>query len=111
AAVALILSRGRHLTLATPLGLGKPNRLLNAVYAAVAADPSRSLRIQTALSLDPPSAGSGLKARFLGPFLARHFGSDYPVLDYVRAMRADCLPANVQVDEFYMQSGALLGSG
>ena len=109
-AVALVLATGSDVTLATPLGLGKPNRLLNAIYAAVKAEPARSLRIQTALSLDPPAAGSGLQARFLEPFLERQFGADYPHLDYARDLRADRLPANVLVEEFYMQSGALLGS-
>jgi len=110
-AVALVLAAGADLSLATPLGLGKPNRLLNAIYAAVVADPSRRLRIQTALSLDPPAPGSGLRARFLRPFLERQFGADYPRLAYADDLRRGELPGNVLVEEFYMRSGALLGSG
>ena len=109
-AVALVRSRGTRLGLATPLGLGKPNRLLNAVYDAFAADPATSLRIMTALSLMPPSPGSGLKRRFLLPFLERHFGPDYPRLHHATAQAADRLPPNIEVEEFYLQSGALLGS-
>ncbi len=111
AAVALLYARvDGPIVLAAPLGLGKPHRLLNAIYARAEADPSRPLTITTALSLDPPRAGAGLQARFLGPFLARHFGEDFPALAYVRAQKAGRLPAHVRVQEFYMQSGALLGN-
>lgn len=99
------------LRVGAPLGLGKPHRLLNALYARIEKDASRPLRICTALSLDPPPAsGKGLEGRFLGPFVKRHFGDDYPRLAYVQAMRRDALPAHVEVEEFYMQSGAMLGS-
>lgn len=98
------------LHVATPLGLGKPHRLINALYARVEVEASRALHLYTALSLDPPSAGKGLQARFLGPFVARHFGEDFPHLVYVRALRRDALPPNIEVEEFYMQSGAMLGS-
>ncbi|MBD9369405.1 acetyl-CoA hydrolase/transferase C-terminal domain-containing protein [Xanthomonas sp. XNM01] len=111
AAVEDILSRlPPALRVGAPLGLGKPHRLLNTLYARIAADPQRPLHLYTALSLDPPPAGKGLQARFLGPFLKRHFGEDFPRLAYVQAMRRDALPAHVEVEEFYMQSGALLGS-
>ncbi|GAB2662060.1 acetyl-CoA hydrolase/transferase C-terminal domain-containing protein [Arenimonas aestuarii] len=106
----LLAHAGGQLVLAAPLGLGKPHRLLNAITRRVAADDSLSLHLLTALSLTPPSAGKGLQRRFLMPFLARHFGSDFPVLDYAVAMRRDALPAKIRVEEFYMQSGALLGS-
>ena len=98
------------LRVAAPLGLGKPHRLLNALYARIATDPARPMRLYTALSLDPPAAGKGLQARFLAPFLERHFGADFPRLAYVQALKADALPAHIQVEEFYLQSGAMLGS-
>jgi len=110
-AVDLLLSRvPGPLRVAAPLGLGKPHRLLNALYERMAADPTRALHLYTALSLDPPEVGSGLQARFFGPFAARHFGQDFPRLRYVQALRADALPAHIRVEEFYMQSGALLRS-
>jgi acyl-CoA hydrolase len=93
-----------------PLGIGKPHRLLNALYARVGNDPARELHLYTALSLDPPTPGGGLEGRFLGPFVARHFGEDFPRLAYVAAQKRDALPDNVTVEEFYLQSGALLGS-
>nr|WP_241753334.1 hypothetical protein [Xanthomonas translucens] len=44
------------------------------------------------------------------PFVQRHFGDDFPKLKYVQALQRDALPAHIQVEEFYMQSGALLHS-
>ena len=100
----------KHIVAAIPLGLGKPNRLLNAIYDVVRRDPSRSLKLFTALSLARPQPKPGLEARFAQPFIDRHFGADYPDLDYVLDQRAGRLPANVSVHEFYFQSGAWLGN-
>jgi acyl-CoA hydrolase len=109
AAIARILERGgADVAVATPLGLGKPNHLLNALYARFKAEPARRLTLYTALSLDLPEAGSELERRFLEPFLARQFGADYPRLDYVADMKADRVPANVRIEEFYFQSGAMM---
>jgi acyl-CoA hydrolase len=111
AAADLLLSRiDGPLRLGAPLGLGKPHRLLNALYACIEKDPSRPLHIYTALSLDPPGGGKGLEARFLKPFVQRHFGADFPRLAYVQALRRNALPAHIEVEEFYLQSGALLRS-
>lgn len=111
AVASLLASIEGPLRVGAPLGLGKPHRLLNALYAKVAADPSRPLQLYTALSLEPPRAvGDGLEARFLGPFVERLYGSDFPRLAYVEAMKRDALPGHVEVEEFYLQSGALLDS-
>ncbi|MEJ1096320.1 MULTISPECIES: acetyl-CoA hydrolase/transferase C-terminal domain-containing protein [unclassified Pseudoxanthomonas] len=93
-----------------PLGIGKPHRLLNALYARIEGDTTRRWHLYTALSLDPPVGGASLEGRFIGPFAERHFGGDFPQLAYVQAMKRDALPANIEVEEFYMQSGALLRS-
>jgi len=98
------------LRIAAPLGLGKPHRVLNAIYRRIKAEPSRSLTLYTALSLTPPKAKPGLEQRFLGPFAERHFGANFEALDYAVDQRRNALPANVCVEEFYMQSGGLLGS-
>ncbi|EIL99805.1 MAG: acetyl-CoA hydrolase [Rhodanobacter thiooxydans] len=101
---------GPHLRIAAPLGLGKPHGLLNALYRLVAADSGRSMRLYTALSLTRPQPAPGLERRFLGPFLDRHFGVDAVDPQYALDRARDALPANVEVHEFYMQSGALLRS-
>lgn len=102
---------GGALRMAAPLGLGKPNRLLNSVYARVKADPCTSLHLFTALSLARPAPASELERRFVGPFAERHFGVDYPDLDYVLERRTGRLPRNVCVTEFYLQSGSALNDG
>ncbi|AWV08355.1 acetyl-CoA hydrolase/transferase C-terminal domain-containing protein [Marilutibacter maris] len=112
AVAALILERTEGpLRVGAPLGLGKPHRLLNALYARVQRTPERPLHLYTALSLEPPPAGGeGLEGRFLGPFVKRHFGEDFPRLAYVQALKRNALPAHIEVEEFYMQSGAMLGA-
>ncbi|HUH31518.1 MAG TPA: acetyl-CoA hydrolase/transferase C-terminal domain-containing protein [Rhodanobacter sp.] len=110
--VAHIVARlGVDLRVAAPLGLGKPHGLLNALYQLTRDDAARSLRLYTALSLLRPRPRPGLEARFLGPFIARHFGADYVDPQYALDQAADTLPANVAVHEFYLQSGAMLHSG
>jgi len=112
AAVDWLLSNTQGpLRIGAPLALGKPHRLLNALYARIEHDPARPLQLYTALSLNPPQAkGDGLEARFMRPFVQRHFGDDFPRLAYADAIARDALPAHIQVEEFYMQSGALLAS-
>lgn len=106
----LLASIDGPLHVAAPLGIGKPHRLLNALYARIERDPSRALHLYTALSLDPPSPANDLQRRFLAPFLTRHFGDDFPRLAYVQAQKREALPAHIEVEEFYVQSGALLKS-
>jgi acyl-CoA hydrolase len=110
-AVSALLSHiDGSLKVGAPLGLGKPHRLLNALYARMEADPSRTLSLYTALSLDPPRGRSLLEKRFLEPFVERLYGRDFPRLAYVAAQKRDALPAHIEVEEFYLQSGALLDS-
>jgi acyl-CoA hydrolase len=101
---------GSDLRIAAPLGLGKPHGLLNALYRLTVADTARSLRLYTALSLTRPHPAPGLEQRFLGPFLERHFGADQVDPQYALDQARDVLPSNVEVHEFYLQSGALLHS-
>jgi acyl-CoA hydrolase len=111
ACAQLIVERlGADLRVAAPLGLGKPHGLLNALYALMQADTWRSMTLYTALSLMRPQPKPGLEARFLEPFLDRHFGSDYVNPQYAVDQIAGKLPPNVAVHEFYMQSGAYLRS-
>lgn len=95
--------------LGLPLGLGKPNHLVNLLYRRLGEQPARQLTLYTALSLGRPQAGSELQRRFLEPFVERLYG-DYPELDYLRDLRQGSLPPNVRVEEFYLQPGSLLDS-
>lgn len=106
----LLRHAGPHLVVGAPLGLGKPHRVLNALYARIAADPSRRLTILSALSLARPRAKAGLERRFLGPFVERHFGAAFEDPAWFLAQQRDALPPNIEVEEFYLPSGALLGS-
>ncbi len=98
---------GNHWIVGAPLGLGKPNHLVNALYRAACSDRSIRLELFTALSLNPPKPSTGLKQRFLGPFVARQFG-DYPRLEYLHDLDQGVVPANITISEFYFRSGTRL---
>lgn len=97
---------GNELNIATPLGLGKPNQLLNAFYRRALANPEIQLQILTALSLERPTASSDIERRFLEPFTDRIYG-DYEELEYVAAQRSGALPDNITVSEFYIKAGSM----
>ncbi|QOC21903.1 acetyl-CoA hydrolase [Wenzhouxiangella sp. AB-CW3] len=100
---------GKRLVVGLPLGLGKPNRLVNAFYQRACSDPSIQLDIVTALSLDVPQPKHWLEERLMGPIVKRLFGRDYPRLDYLADLQSGSMPDNVTVTEFYFQSGVALG--
>ena len=52
-----------HIHLGLPLGLGKANRFVNALYQRIKLLPERRLTIYTALSLGRPPLGDGLQLR------------------------------------------------
>lgn len=106
----LLEQAGMRMVMATPLGLGKPNQLINAIYGKVKNDSNRELRIFTALSLEVPSVGSDLERRFLEPFRRRQWGDNYPDLEYVKDLESGRPPPNVHVHEFYLQAGKSLKS-
>lgn len=106
---ALIEKVGRKLVLAMPLGIGKPNVWINALYRRAKSDPSIELRIITALSLDRPKGRSLAERRFLDPFVQRVFG-DYPDMEYALDARRRRLPPNVTLSEFFLKTGADVGN-
>ncbi|UTW09774.1 acetyl-CoA hydrolase/transferase C-terminal domain-containing protein [Pseudomonas benzenivorans] len=93
--------------LGLPLGLGKPNRWVNALYARIKQLPQRQLTIYTALCLGRPLASQELQRRFLEPFVERVYG-DYPELDFLADLHAGNLPDNVRIEQFFLQPGSLL---
>lgn len=98
-----------HIHMGMPLGLGKPNLFVNALYRRIAQLPERALTLYTALSLGRPTQGDGLQKRFLEPFIERVFG-DYPELDFLADLHKGSLPKNIRVQQFFMQPGSLLHS-
>ncbi len=110
AAVDAVLDRiSGPVVLGLPLGIGKPNLFVNALYRRIKANPARKLTIVTALSLEKPVGKSDLERHFLEPLVARVFG-DYPDLEYVKDLRGAGLPANIEVHEFFMKTGDYLGN-
>ncbi|MGD8862070.1 MAG: acetyl-CoA hydrolase/transferase C-terminal domain-containing protein [Myxococcales bacterium] len=108
ACVDRILERvGKRLRVGTPLALGKPAALLNALYRRAQADPAIDLHIMTALTLERPRGQSDLEKRFLGPFVERVWG-DCPDPEFERDRVAGTLPDNVRVLEFYFYAGKFL---
>jgi acyl-CoA hydrolase len=105
------LSRvGSHIVLALPLGVGKPNPLVNEFYRRARRDPTLRLTIFTALSLRAPEWKGELERRFLEPLVARLFGACVP-LDYVTDLHGTGVPENVRIVEFFLDPGALLNIG
>jgi acyl-CoA hydrolase len=110
ACVDAVLARvGKVIRLALPLGIGKPNHLVNAFYRRAKADPSIDLQILTALTLARPKPTSELERRFLEPFVERVWG-DYPELEYEIDRCEGKVPVNVRVLEFYFYAGKMLGN-
>lgn len=100
---------GHDWVIGTPLGIGKPNPLVNAIYQQAKEQPEINLELFTALSLAIPKGNSILERRFLQAFSRRFFG-DYPELTYIEDVQRDRVPPNIRVREFYMQSGKMLRS-
>ncbi|MFJ4547335.1 acetyl-CoA hydrolase/transferase C-terminal domain-containing protein [Pseudomonas sp. NPDC088885] len=98
-----------HIHMGMPLGLGKPNHFVNALYRRIKGLPQRQLTIYTALCLGRPALGDGLQKRFIEPFVERVFG-DYPEFDFLADLHRDSLPANIRIEQFFMQPGSLLNS-
>ncbi|MEZ5779779.1 MAG: acetyl-CoA hydrolase/transferase C-terminal domain-containing protein [Paracoccaceae bacterium] len=107
---AILAHTGGNVVLGLPLGLGKAPAIANALFDRAAGDPAIRLRIFTALTLEPPPAGDGLAGRFVGPLVERLFAG-WPELHYARALREGSLPANVDVNEFFLLAGRWKGIG
>src|SRR6266404_3276409 len=103
----IIRDVGTNLVVGLPLGLGKANHIINALYARAAADCSINLTFFSALTLEKPKPNNLLERRFIGPVIDRLFGG-YPDLAYAEALHAGALPPNVKVIEFFFLAGKWL---
>lgn len=106
----IIRDVGTNLVVGLPLGLGKANHIVNALFARAAANPSINLTIFTALTLEKPRPKNLLQWRFIAPVIDRLFGS-YPDLAYAEALRAGKLPPNIRVIEFFFLAGQWMHVG
>src|SRR5712664_1216717 len=100
----IIRDVGTNLVVGLPLGLGKANHIVNALYARAAADRAISLTLFSALTLEKPKPSNLLERRFITPVIERLFGG-YPDLAYADALHANALPPNVEVIEFFFLAG------
>jgi hypothetical protein len=103
----IIRDVGTNLVVGLPLGLGKANHIVNALYARAAADRGINLTLFSALTLEKPRPSNLLERRFIAPVIERLFGG-YPDLAYADALHAGALPPNVQVIEFFFLAGKWL---
>jgi hypothetical protein len=103
----IIRDVGTNLVVGLPLGLGKANHVANALYARAAADRSINLTFFTALTLEKPTPKNLVQWRFIAPVIDRLFGG-YPDLAYADALRANALPPNIRVIEFFFLAGRWL---
>ncbi len=103
----IIRDVGTDLVVGLPLGLGKANHIINALYARAAADRTIKLTIFSALTLEKPRPKNLLEQRFITPVIERLFGR-YPDLAYAEALHANALPPNVGVIEFFFLAGKWL---
>ena len=87
----IIRDVGTNLMVGLPLGLGKANHVINALYARAVADRSINLTLFSALTLEKPRPSSLLQRRFIAPVIDRLFGG-YPDLAYAAPLRAGQLP-------------------
>jgi len=100
----IIRDVGRRLVVGLPLGLGKANHIVNALYARAVADRSIDLTFFSALTLEKPRPSNLLEARFITPVIDRLFGG-YPDLAYAEPLRHGKLPPNIRVIEFFFLAG------
>ncbi len=90
----IIRGVGTDLVVGLPLGLGKANHVINALYARAAADRAIKLTIFSALTLEKPKPKTLLEQRFIAPVIERLFGG-YPDLAYAEALHAmHCRPTS-----------------
>jgi hypothetical protein len=103
----IIREVGTNLVVGLPLGLGKANHIVNALYQRASADRTIDLTFFSALTLEKPKPANLLERRFIMPVIDRLFGG-YPDLAYADALHAGALPPNIRIIEFFFLAGRWL---
>lgn len=103
----IIREVGPRLVVGLPLGLGKANHIINALYRRANIDRSIDLTFFSALTLEKPQPSNLLERRFIMPVIDRLFGA-YPDLDHAEALRKGELPPNIRINEFFFLAGKWL---
>jgi hypothetical protein len=103
----IIREVGTNLVVGLPLGLGKANHIVNALYRRAAANRAIDLTFFSALTLEKPKPSNLLERRFIVPVIERLFGG-YPDLTYAEALHAGALPPNIKIIEFFFLAGRWL---
>lgn len=104
----LIEKVGKKIVIGMPLALGKPNYLANELYRRAKEDPSIDLTILSALFLEKPTWSSELEKRLVKP-IAERMWPDWPDFDCMLDLRANKLPSNVKIHEFFSRAATYLG--
>ena len=105
----IIARRGRALSVALPIGIGKAVFVANELMRRAMLGELERLTFFTALSLGVPAPDEDLARRLMEP-IQRRLYEDAPDLAYVRLREMGELPDHVQVHEFYYPPGSLLGN-
>src|ERR1700743_626710 len=100
----IVRAVGKRLVGGLPLGLGKANHIVNALYARASADRSIDLTFFSALTLEKPKPVNLLESRFITPVIDRLFGG-YPDLAYAEPLRHGRLPPNTRAAGFFLLAG------
>ncbi|MCL1865556.1 MAG: hypothetical protein FWF73_07075 [Spirochaetes bacterium] len=100
---------GKDICLGMTLGLGKSAFVANELYRRAKEDPEMKLTIVTAIPLEKPKGNSEIERRFLRPIAERLFDG-VPEFDFMFDLRANTLPKNVNVHEFFGKAGANMNS-
>jgi hypothetical protein len=103
----ILVHVGKNITIAVPLGIGKPIGFLNALYRLAVEDKSITLTILTGLTLVRPIIINDLEKRFITPIIAKILG-DYEDLLYELDRKKQQLPENINVIEFFFTPGNYL---
>lgn len=98
--------------LGIPLGIGKPNPLVNALYRRIKANPARRMRILTALSLEKPVGHSDLEKNSLQPLVKRVFeaclSGCFPRCKCARHFRGQCGGLALSMEDLPMGSASCM---